>query len=1004
MNKQIKKSFSLLLTVLMLVSCFSIGMAPAYAADLDTSELDAVIARANAIAADDYVDVSSLTAAVESVNSTTLDTQTKIDDATAKIQLELLKLEKVYTQTTEAAHFISKIDSNRLGSYSSNAWVGIFTDAYNAYKAKSFNAASQENISSKDEVFNKTKNSGGQVYDNLWPIGNTTDTVFDYAYAYYLLDRYKIQDMSELGDKTLGLQTGDKNGGVHRTNTYLLGDTKGKQCTVTSYNGNELTYSTNYSELVICNNTGNHSHIWYITSYSPLNGALPQAGDGVKFLFCVRNEKLGTNNAILNVTNCLGIQIDAYDTTALREAIAKTVDAKSAYSPLSYSVYLSALENAVNVLNTPVTVKVNEDDEANYADIAAAQSAIDTATDRLNNAYNALDKDFVIEYYSDGELFNSQTVLYSDIAAATLISDIPEKYGYVFTAWTDSDGNKYTSSSLTSALAPANGSKVKLTAEFESDEYTVTFVNYDGTVLETKSVKYSQSASYTGTAPTKPADGDTVYNFSGWDKDITAPITSDTVFTAVFDSHTHSFTELVEVINAATCTETGSEKFACSCGETRELATPIDPDNHNLIHYEEKLPTCTESGWYEYDVCSRCDYTTFVSRDKIAHTPGDVKIENVIAATCLDNGSYDEVVYCAVCNEELSRETKTQSALGHDLIHHDAKAPTCSSVGHIAYDTCSRCDYTNYEEIPVDSAAHKYGEWIVDGEASCLTGGTKHRVCEYDPSHIETADIPATGAHSFGDGVVTLPPTCSAEGVKTYTCSACGFEKTENIAIDPDAHSYGEFITVKPATCTADGEMRRVCEYNDSHYISELIPASGHNLVHHDGKAATCKSEGYKPYDTCTNCDYSTYTKIAKLSHNFVLSEHKDSTCKVKGYDLYKCTLCGDIKKTELALKSHSWNDGVITKEPTAEQNGEKTYTCKTCGLTKTVKLYLCSHCSEIFEGDESYNAHIADVGSVCPYCGHKHDQYFEHMTFIKLKCFLTRLFTLLFGFFKGLK
>lgn len=1000
MNKQIKKSFSLLLTVLMLVSCFSIGMAPAYAADLDASELNAVIEQANAITADDYVDVSSLTAAVESANNATLDTQTKIDDATAKIQLELLKLEQVHNTTSEQIASVGSVNAAKLSSYKSDAYAIAMIYADNSTSGLS--APLTANTFTDDTyVIREFKDV---QYERVYQIGATLETVFKHAYANYVMDRYSVKTLSDLGE-IINVKTHDSNGTRHHAYVKFVGDiATGKEGVATTVNGKEFRISSDFAEDYWCSNESIHEHWPYINKTSALIGDLPEAGDSVKLMLDVKSYKPDRSWRVLEVNAMLGFQFDAYDTTALREAIAKTVDNKSAYSPLSYSVYLSALENAMNVLNTPVTVKVNEDDEANYADIAAAQAAIDAATDRLNNAYNALDKDFVIEYYSDGELFNSQTVLYSDIAVATLISDIPEKYGYVFTAWTDSDGNKYTSSSLTSALAPANGSKVKLTAEFESDEYTVTFVNYDGTVLETKSVKYSQTADYTGAAPTKPADGDTVYNFSGWDKDITAPITSDTVFTAVFDSHTHSFTELVEVINAATCTETGLAKFACSCGETRELATPIDPDNHDLVHHEAKIPTCTESGWYEYDTCSRCDYTTFVSRDKVAHTPGDVKIENVIAAACLDNGSYDEVVYCSVCNEELSRETKTQSALGHDLIHHDAKAPTCSSVGHIAYDTCSRCDYTNYEEIPVDSAAHKYGEWIVDGEASCLTGGTKHRVCEYDPSHIETADIPATGAHSFGDGVVTLPPTCSAEGVKTYTCSACGFEKTENIAIDPDAHSYGEFITVKPATCTADGEMRKVCEYNDSHYISELIPASGHNLVHHDGKAATCKSEGYKPYDACANCDYSTYAKIAKLSHNFVLSEHKDSTCKVKGYDLYKCTLCGDIKKTELALKSHSWDDGVITKEPTAEQNGEKTYTCKTCGLTKTVKLYLCSHCSEIFEGDESYNAHIADVGSVCPYCGHKHDQYFEHMTFIKLKCFLTRLFTLLFGFFKGLK
>ena len=40
------------------------------------------------------------------------------------------------------------------------------------------------------------------------------------------------------------------------------------------------------------------------------------------------------------------------------------------------------------------------------------------------------------------------------------------------------------------------------------------------------------------------------------------------------------------------------------------------------------------------------------------------------------------------------------AALGHDIIHHDAQAPTCTEIGWDAYDTCSRCDYTTYVEIP----------------------------------------------------------------------------------------------------------------------------------------------------------------------------------------------------------------------------------------------------------------------------------------------------------------
>ena len=45
--------------------------------------------------------------------------------------------------------------------------------------------------------------------------------------------------------------------------------------------------------------------------------------------------------------------------------------------------------------------------------------------------------------------------------------------------------------------------------------------------------------------------------------------------------------------------------------------------------------------------------------------PAAAVIENKVEATCETAGSYDEVVYCGVCGEELSRESKTIAALGH---------------------------------------------------------------------------------------------------------------------------------------------------------------------------------------------------------------------------------------------------------------------------------------------------------------------------------------------------
>lgn len=49
------------------------------------------------------------------------------------------------------------------------------------------------------------------------------------------------------------------------------------------------------------------------------------------------------------------------------------------------------------------------------------------------------------------------------------------------------------------------------------NEYTVTWANYDGTVLSTLEVAYGTTPEYTGETPVKSADQTHNYVFAGWD-------------------------------------------------------------------------------------------------------------------------------------------------------------------------------------------------------------------------------------------------------------------------------------------------------------------------------------------------------------------------------------------------------------------------------------------------------------------------------------------------------
>lgn len=115
------------------------------------------------------------------------------------------------------------------------------------------------------------------------------------------------------------------------------------------------------------------------------------------------------------------------------------------------------------------------------------------------------------------------------------------------------DGNgvetSYSETSLSGATiaVPGNSFTIRLTSDGSTEYFgfaitevrpvithTVTFKNYDGTVLETYTILDGQNAIYNGLAPVREADGITKYRFVGWDKELTN-ITADTEFIAQFE-------------------------------------------------------------------------------------------------------------------------------------------------------------------------------------------------------------------------------------------------------------------------------------------------------------------------------------------------------------------------------------------------------------------------------------------------------------------------------------
>ncbi|HAR92677.1 MAG TPA: hypothetical protein DCR80_01325 [Faecalibacterium sp.] len=197
---------------------------------------------------------------------------------------------------------------------------------------------------------------------------------------------------------------------------------------------------------------------------------------------------------------------------------------------------------------------------------------------------------------------------------------------------------------------------------------------------------------------------------------------------------------------------------------------------------------------------------------------------------------------CEVCGGEYGEKDPNN----HDLVHHVAKAPTCTEIGWDAYDRCIRCGYTTRKELP---AQH---------------------------------DLKQHAAKA---------PTCTEKGWNAYeTCSRCDYTTyTELTALNHDLVQH----EAKAPTCTEKGwnayETCSRCDYTT--YAEQ--PALNHALVQHEAKAPTCTEIGWDAYKTCSRCDHTTYAELPALNHDYQ-AVTVEPTCETDGYTVFTCSRCKD--------------------------------------------------------------------------------------------------------------
>ena len=322
--------------------------------------------------------------------------------------------------------------------------------------------------------------------------------------------------------------------------------------------------------------------------------------------------------------------------------------------------------------------------------------------------------------------------------------------------------------------------------------------------------------------------------------------------------------------------------------------------NHEHVYSNNCDATCNECGEarevgeHVYD--NNCDTTCneCSAERTIEHVEGETVIENTVASSCTENGSYDKVVYCTVCGEEISRETVTVDALGHTpgaeatcttaqictvcnavingaLGHTEvidaAVEATCKATGLTEGKHCSVCNEVILAQTVVEKLAHTE---VIDAavSATCTeTGLTEGKHCSVCNEVIVAQTVVEKLAHTeVVDAAVEA--TCTATGLTAGKhCSVCNTVLVAQETIEKLGHTPGA-----EATCTT-AQICTVCS-------KELVGAYGHNykaVV----TAPTCENGGYTTH-TCANCgDTYTDNEVDALGHIEKLFSSNDFTYRV---------------------------------------------------------------------------------------------------------------------------
>ena len=384
-----------------------------------------------------------------------------------------------------------------------------------------------------------------------------------------------------------------------------------------------------------------------------------------------------------------------------------------------------------------------------------------------------------------------------------------------------------------------------------------------------------------------------------------------------------------------TSNETGHWKACADC-----KAADIDKAIHAYSDWIiDKEPTVAEAG-LKHRTCSVCHYKETATIHPVPCThegstswePAGDGVHHV--KKCADCGAIIEKVAhsggAATCTAKKKCEVCGQSYGELDPSNHTALSGWTSNETH-HWKTCSACS------TDIEKAAHTFGEWIIDKEATATEAGSRHKVCTICNYETQTETIPATCPCTH-EGSTWEPADDGVHHVKK--CADCG------AIIEKTAHSGGT------ATCTA----KKKCEICNQSY-GELDPSNHTALsdwasdeTHHWKTCKDCKTDIEKAAHTggAATCNAKKKCEVCGEPYGGLDTSNHTALSDWTSNETHHWKVCADCNATGIDNAAHTFGEWIIDKEATATEAGSRHKVCTICNYetqTETIPATVpCTH------------------------------------------------------------